>query len=846
MRSLRFALPFFLFSLGGMLRAQNGDVAGEEQKAPTHLEIPPSPVLVADEAIKTIKVTPGYHLEIEAADPLIGDPVFATYGPDGRLWVVEMRGFMRNPDGKGEEEPVGAIAVLEDTDHDGRMDRRVEFAKGLVMPRALALVGDGVLYATPPKLWFARDRNGDGVADETILVASDYGTATNPEHCANGLLWAMDNWIYSANHTVRFRYLGDGKFARDLTVSRGQWGISQDNFGRLYHDNNSDPLRYDLVPAQYLLRNPHLLDPAGANLPVVPADLRIWPLRVTPGVNRGYKTLDSTGRLTAVTAACAPFVYRGDSLSQLTGDAFVCEPAGNLVKRIGLDYGDEGVKGRNRYEGSEFLASTDERFRPVNLLEGPDGALRIVDMYRGIIQHRIYLTSFLRKQIEERGLADGIGMGRIYRVVPDAGLKTVAPFNLTKESSADLVRRLTSPGAWWRDTAQRLLVERRDTAAVAPLRALALDRSVPAFSRLHALWTLDGIEGLDQATLFAALDDPDTQVTAAAIRLSQGLLAANNPEALKKIIASPTSSTAAASYTISLQRALSLGESPSPDVFAPLLALARQTGNSPYLADAIVSGLSGREAAFVQFALGNADIGDALKTVTLAASCVWRADDANAFAALNRALSAPSAPAWAAECLVASYQAVVPKRSDGKQLTARLAEKPTALLTLTAVDNPRRASATALLEHLRWPGNEGPKEVAIPLNANEQKLFEKGRTIYTGLCAGCHQPNGQGLKGLAPSLVTSSWVAGAPDALVRIVLHGKASEGLVMPPLQSLDDESIAGALTFVRHSWGHGFSAVGLKSVADIRQATTGRAEPWSDKELKALSTKPEAAPSN
>src|SRR6478736_5191532 len=219
----RFALVLLACSPVLPALAQNGDVSGEAQEAPPPLlQTPPSLSLPVDEAIKTIQVAPGYHLEIEAADPLVGNPVAATYGPDGRLWVVEMRAFMPNPDGKGE-----------DTDHDGRMDKRTVFQDGLVLPRAFALVGDGVLIGEPPHLWFCRDTDGDGKADEKTEVASDYGTAANHEHTANGLLWAMDNWIYSANHNVRYRYLGQGKFAQELTVSRGQWGITQDDAGRL-------------------------------------------------------------------------------------------------------------------------------------------------------------------------------------------------------------------------------------------------------------------------------------------------------------------------------------------------------------------------------------------------------------------------------------------------------------------------------------------------------------------------------------------------------------------------------------------------------------------------------------
>jgi mono/diheme cytochrome c family protein/glucose/arabinose dehydrogenase len=836
-------LPLVLLLASVPLFAQNGDRPNEMQAPPpADLVIPPAPVLLAEDALKTIQVAPGYRLEIAAADPLVGDPVAITFGPDGRLWVVEMRGFMPNPDGKGEDAKVGTVAVLEDTDHDGRMDKRTVFLDGLVLPRALALVGDGVLVAEPPHLWFARDTNGDGVADEKIEVASDYGAADNPEHTANGLYRAMDNWIYSANHTVRFRYRGNAKFDREFTIMRGQWGLSQDDDGRLFYNTNSDPLRYDAVPSHYFTRQPGLTDPAGLNVQIVPAKLRIWPARVTPGVNRGYQTLDATGRITAMTAACAPLVYRGNLLPDLQGEVFVAEPSGNLIKRITLDRQGDLLAGHNTYEDTEFIASTDERFRPVNLVDGPDGGLYIVDMYRGIIQHRIYLTTYLRQQIESRGLAEGMGMGRIYRVVPArADLARPAPFDLSKETSIQLVARLASPNGWMRDTAQRLLVERHDAASIPLLRELVINAKASHLARLHALWTLEGVDGLDRSTLLAALGDPNTNVCAAAIRLSENFLQAEDEEMQIQTI--NLGAKADASYPVLLQVALSLGESRSPLSLLALHSLARRQGSRSGIADAIVSSLAGREVEFITLALGQPDSASSAATVTLAATCIWRSGDATRTAALDQLLGADNAPAWATAALLDSYEAIIPKR-DKELLFARLAAAPTALARLAATDSSARARATDLLAHLHWPGHEGEAAAkAAPLTPDQEKLFEKGRTVFTTICAGCHQPTGLGLKGLAPSLVNSSWVAGDARALARIVLQGKSREGSVMPPLAALDDESLAGALTFIRRSWGHGFDPVEPAVIARARAETAGRTEPWNDKQLTQFTVESQAA---
>jgi hypothetical protein len=210
---------------------------------------------------------------------------------------------------------------------------------------------------------------------------------------------------------------------------------------------------------------------------LAPSRLATFPGRVTPGINRGYNTLDKDGKLMSVTAACGPVIYRGGLFpEEFRGDAFIAEPSGNLIKRIKLTEKDGAIKGSNAYEGTEFLVSTDERFRPVNLFNGPDGALYVVDLYRGILQHRTYVTSFLRKQIEERKLGDGIGLGRIWRIVPDGAPKANFKSGLATATTEQLVEKLNDASGWTRDTAQRLLVEKRDPAAAGALRKVAAIR----------------------------------------------------------------------------------------------------------------------------------------------------------------------------------------------------------------------------------------------------------------------------------------------------------------------------------------------------------------------------------
>ncbi len=837
---LRYSLPVLI--LCTPLLAQEGDRPGEVQ-APlsTHIEIPPAPILSPEEALGTFTVAPGFRIELVAADPLVHDPVAMTFGPDGRLWVVEMRGFMLNADGTNEDAPVGSIAVLKDTNGDGRMDQRIVFVDGLVLPRTIALVEDGAIIAEPPHLWFYRDTSGNGVADTRTLIASDYGIPANPEHSANGLMRALDNWMYNAKSDIRYLHTGGGDLIREETIARGQWGITQDNQGRIYYNSNSDPLRMDVIPSEYLARNPHLINPDGVNLQLVPNDLRIWPGRVTPGVNRGYQILDDDLKIRAMTAASAPTIYR-DTLfpGDFMGNAFVPEPSANLVKRIIVEEENGTLKGRNAYKGAEFLTSTDERFRPVFLTHGPDGALYIVDMYRGILQHRIFLTSFLRQQIEERELDQGIGLGRIYRIVPEDAPPPPQGFDLSSETSARLVERLTEADSWWRDTAQRILVERRDAASIDPLRSLARSQASAPLARLHALWTLRGIEQLDRETVLAAMDGTDVRVTAAAMRLSEPWLAQPGDSEIFQHVTTVMNSSDGTPPppAIILQRALSLGEARSPAAFDALMDLASRNDSQPFLPEAVISGLAGRELEFIRHATSGPASGNAVNAVTLAAGAVLGSGEADKITDLLGMLEpAVHLHPWARQSLLNAFDrfALVPRR--GRAAMTTLPVEPSSLITLATRDNEEGQLAADILTRLRWPGKPGQKEIPTvrELTPEQTALFEKGRETYEMLCAACHQVNGQGLPGLASALVNSPYTLGSEQAAVRIVLGGRQQEMFAMPPLgAALDDTAIAGVLTYIRRAWGHTADPVDPSTVAAIRRDVAGREAPWTDEELQ------------
>ena len=424
------------------------------------------PPLEPDEAIKKMHVQDGFEVKLVAAEPLIAAPVTINFDDKGRMWVVEMMDYMPDTVGTGEDEPTGKVMILTDTNGDGVMDSSKIFLDSLVLPRSICLIEDGILVAEPPNLWHY-DIKDDKPYNKT-LVDSTYADQGNVEHQPNGLLRAMDNWIYNAKSDKRYKKIGN-KWVIQRTHFRGQWGIAQDDYGRLFYNTNSENLLGDYFMPGLGAQNKDQRGVDGYVEKVV-EDNRVYPARPTPGVNRGYMEgiLDDSLRLVNFTAACGPVVYNAALFGKdYYNNAFVAEPAGNLIKRNILT--DKGyiVDGKEAYRKKEFLASEDERFRPVNLYVGPDGALYLADMYRGIIQHKTYLTPYLKNEIKDRKLTKPLNCGRIYKIIPKGSSPVPVKIPANNDS---LVQLLGSNNGWVRNEAQHLLIDKKATEVVPALR----------------------------------------------------------------------------------------------------------------------------------------------------------------------------------------------------------------------------------------------------------------------------------------------------------------------------------------------------------------------------------------
>jgi mono/diheme cytochrome c family protein/glucose/arabinose dehydrogenase len=810
-----------------------------------------APTLSAEEELKTIVLPPGYHAELVAKEPLVVDPIAIDFDADGRLWVLEMPGFMSEPNGANSREPVNDVVVLEDTNNDGVMDKRTVFADKLVLPRAIKVLDKGVLVGEPPNLWLMKDTDGDLKADTKDLISDSYGRpAASIEHNANSLFWAMDNIIYTSEGDFHVR-LKNGKIETIPTLPRGQWGASMDDAGRVFRNVNDAPLFADFVAVRYYARNPNLVRTRGLYEPLISReDSTVWPVRATRGVNRGYRDQffrpdDSSLTIQGVGT---PVVYRGDQLpKELYGDAFITDSPTNLVHRYKIvDDGAGRLTAVDGYKQGEIMASSDERFRPVNLLGAPDGTLYVVDMYRGIVQEQIYWTDFLKDYIGAHDLQQPVHLGRIWRIVHDSTNRQTKP-SLSKATPQQLVGFLSNANGWYRDTAQQLLVQRGDKSILAQVKQLAAQSSDWRF-KLHALWTLDGLDAVEPDVVQKALSDKSPDVRAAAIRLSERWLNESNspfPSAILKLANDPT-------WTVRRQLAATVGELPQGTRLEPAVMLLSKYGSDPILVDVTISGLRGSEGEVLnRLVQPKPDSGEADAVAMLAAAVAKSGDVPAIQQIVARAADSSTAP-WQRTALLQGLDTGLPSsvgggrggggRGGGGRGAAApakpvsLPSEPSALVKLAETADEAGATAKRVVAKLDWPGKPAPVVEAPPLTPAQQKRYDAGSELYKSICVGCHQPDGRGKEKLAPSLVDSNYVK-APDATapIRILLSGKEGTFGLMPPLGgALNDEQIASVLTYIRREWGHTASPVDSDDVVEIRGLTKTRTKPWTDTELQ------------
>jgi mono/diheme cytochrome c family protein/glucose/arabinose dehydrogenase/HEAT repeat protein len=859
------------------------------QSSPVNRQWPPdvqkvsdeSPALTPDEALKTFYMPPGYRLELVASEPLVQDPIVMDWDLQGRIWVVEMPGFV--PDLQVPEpfmEPIGKVVVLEDTNHDGKMDKRTVFADNLVLPRSLKVLDAGVLVAEPPNVWLMKDTNGDLKMDKKELITDQYGRReARVEQNANSFFWGLDNWMHTANGDVLLRFK-DGKFEVRKTLSRGEWGVTQDDAGRIYRNTNESIVHADLVPTPYFMRNPNLLRTRGSYERLADEANQanvVWPVRKNPGTNRAYQLgIDrEDGTLWHFTSVCAPMIYRGDRLpTDLYGNVFVAEPAANLVGRGIIDDSGSGLRVRKAYDRGEFLASTDERFRPVWISNAPDGTLYIVDMYRGVIQQRADITEYLRDHIINHKLEKPNALGRIYRVVHETTKRDTTTGASGRLTTTQLVDLLSHPNGWWRETAQRLLIERGDRSSVSALARLAVTAKDPR-AKLHALWTLDGLDALQPDVVIKALEDPSRDVRMSAVRLSERWLTEGNTTVQAAVLKRLDDQD----WSVRYQLAASVGALPPGGRERAVASVVSARGDDPIALDAALSGVRGAEGGVLENVLQATDQTPQRETaITMIAATIVRTGQDDGIQKILAAIADSNRPLWQRSSLLRGAEVALlgaampgtPARRGGPALPAppcptcpgarggpggsyafpqvaaappvarrptRLSKEPTSFAALAAATTDLGPRAAEVLKRVEWPGKPGAAAPIAPLTPEEQQRFNAGQEVYRNICQACHQPDGRGQDRVAPSLVGSPLALASPDIPARILMNGKEGPIGLMPPVGfTLSDEQIAGVLTYIRREWGQDGTPVDAATVKQVRAMTADRTRPWKHDELMAL----------
>ncbi|MDG3002677.1 PVC-type heme-binding CxxCH protein [Paludisphaera mucosa] len=591
-----------LLGSASMVRAQD-DLARE---------LPRIPAKEPAEALASIVVRPGFRLDQVAAEPLIKSPVAVAYDADGALYVVEMRGYPFV-----EDKPSGTVARLEDRDGDGRFDARTVFLDGLMWPTGVVPYDGGVFITVAPDILYAKDTDGDGKAEVRKVVFTGFETG-NVQGLLNSLHWGDDGWIHgvaSSNgglvrtppHPDRpavsvrgrdFRFRPD-TLAFEAISGGGQFGFSTDDWGHEFTCGNSNHIRQIVLPAGDVERNPAYVPPSvildipsdGPSGPVFrisrPEPWRIVRTRQRVADPEMLKKLSHTEQFAFgyFTSATGVTIYRGSAYPEAyRGNAFVGDVGGNLVHRKTLAVAGATYVADRADQGVEFLASKDNWFRPVNFANTPNGTLLVVDMYRETIEHPISIPEPIKKHLD---LTSGKDRGRLYELLAD-GPRPLRKPRLSKAPAAELVALLADSDAWWSETAQRLLIERKDVQAAPALRKLAQDRPT-ALARLHALWTLDALGQLDDAHVAMALADPEPRVRERVAKLAESRIKAD-----RALIANVLPLADDVDPMVRFQAALTFGAvNDDPRVLDALAVIARRDHADRWTRAAVLTSIAG-------------------------------------------------------------------------------------------------------------------------------------------------------------------------------------------------------------------------------------------------------------
>lgn len=494
------------------------------------------------EAMRAFDLVEGFRIEQTAAEPLVTDPVAMSFDEFGRLYVVEMKDYSEQ-----DQDRLGQVRLLTDTDQDGIFDESVVFAEGLSWPTAVICSQGGVFVGAAPDVYFLKDSNGDHKADVQRTVFTGF-QRSNVQGLINSFRWGLDNRIHGATSSsgglvkrvdeandpgvdLRGRDFSFDPLELDLRAESGgaQHGMSFDDWGRKFVCSNSDHAQMVMYDDQDIARNPAFKAPGaririaddGGQAPVFRTS-QVEPWRIVRTRLRVSKqvvgVVEGGGRPAGYfTGATGITIFRGDAWGEAAkGTVFVGDVGSNIVHRKKLIPQGATFSATRIDENREFLRSSDVWFRPVQFANAPDGCLHVLDMYRETIEHPKSLPPEIKQHLD---LTSGRDRGRLYRVVPDSGVKPHV-VNLGDLPVKELVLQLDNPNSWQRDTASRLLFERQALSAVAQIVSLATNAKTPQ-GKVHALSLLQSLNHLPVETLSTAIQDQNPRVREVAVRIAK-------------------------------------------------------------------------------------------------------------------------------------------------------------------------------------------------------------------------------------------------------------------------------------------------------------------------------------
>jgi putative membrane-bound dehydrogenase-like protein len=566
------------------------------------------------DAGKTFQLPAGFKMELVAHEPQVASPVAAAYDEDGRLYVVEMRDYP-NPRKPGEP-ALGRVRLLDDRDGDSVYETATVFAEGLNWPTGIACWDGGVFVTAAPDILYLKDTDGDRKSDIRKVAYTGF-VVYNVQALVNGLQWGVDNRIYgvTAANGGEIRP-GDKPDATPVSVrgrdfrfdprtgvfeaiaGTAQFGNTFDDWYNRFVCANRLVCGHVAMPAHALARNPHLpaarmvQDCAAEGSSEVLPMFQISPpepwrvVRTKRYIDEGQKQPTSEMKVTGIfTSGTGATIYRGAAYPErYRGQEFIGNVAGNLVHRRSLEPKGATFTATRVDWGSEFLASTDNWFRPVNFVNAPDGTLHALDMYREVVEHPWSIPDDIKSHLD---LYSGSDRGRIWRLTP-IGFKRTDPPRLGRATAAELVAMLENPSAWWRETAQRLLYRSQDRAAIDPLRKLSRESKSP-LARMHALWALDGLNALETGDILAALKSETAGLREHALRLAE-----RRVKSLPELAVAVRAGADDADARVRFQTAIVLGELADDDSTAALLAIARRDAADPWTRLAVLSSAAER------------------------------------------------------------------------------------------------------------------------------------------------------------------------------------------------------------------------------------------------------------